>query len=308
MKRAGTLARRTRRFLGVNLPFSDRPRQNPAAAENLRSHPADSLRGRPLQRAGHPDRRDLCLQRRAHLRRKLQYSRHIGYLHVHGRSSRPPHLNRPEHLHHRDTRRPEKASADLPAAQRKAAGRRASLPEKAAGPLQRQRAEGERSTERRHAARPLRTTAKAENPGRTRHQSLHYFRTASRQLHRQRAARRLRSDALAGAAFGGEEPPPGPVMAGVFEGAGHWRLDFIDGGVLVNCSYLSPNQESYKLDFKNNRTAVIINTKPKPLVLTLRADGTMVGPGPLRSTESLPAVHQADQTPTPAADTRTSTE
>jgi hypothetical protein len=81
---------------------------------------------------------------------------------------------------------------------------------------------------------------------------------------------------------GGEAgPSAGPVMAGVFEGAGHWRLDFIDGGVLVNCSYLSPNQESYKLDFKNSRTAVIVNTKPKPLVLTLRADGTMVAPGPV---------------------------
>ena len=32
----------------------------------------------------------------------------------------------------------------------------------------------------------------------------------------------------------------GPVMAGVFEGPGHWRLDFIDGGVLVNCSDLAP--------------------------------------------------------------------
>jgi hypothetical protein len=36
---------------------------------------------------------------------------------------------------------------------------------------------------------------------------------------------------------------PGPNMAGVFEGAGHWRLDFIDEGVLVNCAELSPNQE-----------------------------------------------------------------
>jgi hypothetical protein len=78
-----------------------------------------------------------------------------------------------------------------------------------------------------------------------------------------------------------KEPPPGPTMAGVFEGAGHWRLDFIDGGVLVNCSFLSPNQENYTLDFKNNRTSIIIDTTPKPLNLTLRADGTIVGPGPV---------------------------
>jgi hypothetical protein len=78
-----------------------------------------------------------------------------------------------------------------------------------------------------------------------------------------------------------KEPAPGPTMAGVFEGAGKWRLDFIDGGVLVNCSFLSPNQEGYNIEFKNNRTAIIIATKPKPLNLTLKADGTITGPGPV---------------------------
>ncbi len=33
-------------------------------------------------------------------------------------------------------------------------------------------------------------------------------------------------------------PASGPTMAGVFVGPGNWRLDFIDGGVLVNCSFL----------------------------------------------------------------------
>lgn len=73
----------------------------------------------------------------------------------------------------------------------------------------------------------------------------------------------------------------GPNMAGVFQGAGNWRLDFIDGGVLVNCSFLSPDQHSYSIDFKNDRTALVIDTTPKPLVLTFKSDGTIVGPGPL---------------------------
>ena len=77
-----------------------------------------------------------------------------------------------------------------------------------------------------------------------------------------------------------QEPPSGPVMAGVFEGAGAWRLDFIDGGVLVNCSYLAPNQQNYKIDFKNNRTTITVDTTPKPLVLTLKPDGTIAAPGP----------------------------
>jgi hypothetical protein len=79
-----------------------------------------------------------------------------------------------------------------------------------------------------------------------------------------------------------KEPAPGPEIAGVFEGAGSWRLDFIDGGVLVNCGVLAPDQHSYTFDFKNNRAAIVIDTAPKPLVLTLGADGkTMTGPGPV---------------------------
>jgi hypothetical protein len=79
-----------------------------------------------------------------------------------------------------------------------------------------------------------------------------------------------------------KRPPPGPEIAGVFEGAGGWRLDFIDGGVLVNCSVLAPDQHSYTFDFKNNRAAIVIDTTPRPLVLTLGPDGTtMIGPGPV---------------------------
>ena len=77
-----------------------------------------------------------------------------------------------------------------------------------------------------------------------------------------------------------KQPPPGPNMAGVFEGSG-WRLDFIDGGVLVNCSSLSPNQESYNIKFEPNRTALIINTRPRPLNLTFHPDGIITGPGPV---------------------------
>ncbi len=83
------------------------------------------------------------------------------------------------------------------------------------------------------------------------------------------------------AAPASKAPAAGPVMAGVFQGAGSWRLDFIDGVVLVNCSSLSPNQEAYSLKFEGNRTALIINTRPRPLDLTFHPDGTITGPGPV---------------------------
>ena len=78
-----------------------------------------------------------------------------------------------------------------------------------------------------------------------------------------------------------KEPAPGPEMAGVFQGAGSWRLDFIDNGVLVNCSYLSPNQEAYSLAFRSTGPVLTINTSPKPLILNVHADGTITGPGPV---------------------------
>jgi hypothetical protein len=80
-----------------------------------------------------------------------------------------------------------------------------------------------------------------------------------------------------------KEPAPGPELAGVYEGPGKWRLDFVDGGVLVNCSFLSPDQHSYTINFKNNRAVLTVDTTPKPLVLTLGADGkTFTGPGPVQ--------------------------
>ncbi|MDP8988646.1 MAG: hypothetical protein M3N41_01015 [Acidobacteriota bacterium] len=78
-----------------------------------------------------------------------------------------------------------------------------------------------------------------------------------------------------------KESAPGPEIAGAYEGAGKWRIDFIDQGVLVNCSVLAPDQHAYTLDFKNNRATITIDTTPKPLVLTLNADGTIVGQGPV---------------------------
>ncbi len=114
-----------------------------------------------------------------------------------------------------------------------------------------------------------------------------------RQLNRCIAAGRLPASCTGNALLGGfsqmitsilpsvtdsSKPPAGPVMAGVYQGAGDWRLDFVDGGVLVNCSFLSPNEETYSLKFEAGRTALIINTKPAPLNLTFHADGTIVGP------------------------------
>ncbi len=73
-------------------------------------------------------------------------------------------------------------------------------------------------------------------------------------------------------------PNAGPNMAGVFQGADHWRLDFTSDGVLVNCASLSPNEETYSLSLANNRATLTVHTTPKPLVLRVNVDGTITGP------------------------------
>jgi hypothetical protein len=79
----------------------------------------------------------------------------------------------------------------------------------------------------------------------------------------------------------GKQRAPGPTMSGVFIGPGNWRIDFMHDGVLVNCAMLSPNEQTYAVKFENGRVLVVIDTTPKPLVLTLTADGNLVGPGPV---------------------------
>jgi len=76
-------------------------------------------------------------------------------------------------------------------------------------------------------------------------------------------------------------PTPGAEMAGVFQGAGGWRLDFIDGGVLVNCNGLSPNQESYSVSFASGHAVLTVATRPRPLVLTVHGDTITGSPGPV---------------------------
>ena len=78
-----------------------------------------------------------------------------------------------------------------------------------------------------------------------------------------------------------QEPAAGPQLAGVFQGPGNWRLDFTADGVLVSCSFLSPDERHYAFAFKNNQAFITIDTSPKPLYVAVKGDGTMTAPGPV---------------------------
>jgi hypothetical protein len=87
--------------------------------------------------------------------------------------------------------------------------------------------------------------------------------------------------------LGGEDevakagPDSGAEMDGVFVGAGGWRIDFVTDGVLVNCAGLSPDGHRYKINFRDGNVVVVLDTTPKPLMLTLHHDNTLTAPGPV---------------------------
>jgi hypothetical protein len=75
--------------------------------------------------------------------------------------------------------------------------------------------------------------------------------------------------------------PPGPNMSGAFAGSGSWRIEFDERSAMMNCAGLAPEQRSYSIVFKNNEAVVTIESTPKPVVLILKTDGTLVSAGPM---------------------------
>jgi hypothetical protein len=79
----------------------------------------------------------------------------------------------------------------------------------------------------------------------------------------------------------GKELPPGPHFSGNFVGSGEWRIEFDDRFTMTTCGGLDPAQQKYSLVLKNNTAVITIPSNPKEIVLTMRPDGTLVGPGPV---------------------------
>jgi hypothetical protein len=92
--------------------------------------------------------------------------------------------------------------------------------------------------------------------------------------------------------------PPGPDAAGNFEGAGRWRMEFDDRWAVVNCGTLVPEQHSYSVTVRNGQAVITINTEPKSIVLTVRADGRLAGSGPLTLAGHVVAGYSAGATTT----------
>src|SRR4029077_20862195 len=86
----------------------------------------------------------------------------------------------------------------------------------------------------------------------------------------------------------------GPQMAGAFEGKGDWRLEFVEASVLMTCAGLHPAQHTYSISLTNNRAVITIQSPPKPVVLTLNAEGLLTASGPIVVDGSLSAGSRRD--------------
>jgi len=73
------------------------------------------------------------------------------------------------------------------------------------------------------------------------------------------------------------EHPPGLYLTGVYKG-GNFTATFGQDGVSVSCRDLVPEGHSYTIQMNGNRAAVNIQAHPRPISLTFRADGALVGP------------------------------
>jgi hypothetical protein len=74
---------------------------------------------------------------------------------------------------------------------------------------------------------------------------------------------------------------PGLSLAGSYQGRGGWRIDFDENSAHTQCGTLSNTPRDYTVDIKNNLAVATIEGEPKPILLTLKSDGTLIGTGPL---------------------------
>ena len=66
-------------------------------------------------------------------------------------------------------------------------------------------------------------------------------------------------------------------LSGWFRGAGFYLL-FNDTAAVISCGTLVPDGHEYSVDLKGNQVVVRVDNSPKPIDLTLRSDGQLVGP------------------------------
>lgn len=98
-------------------------------------------------------------------------------------------------------------------------------------------------------------------------------------------------DELTGGLMGeidkGTAPPPGLRLSGNFSGSG-FGVSFDDRVATIYCGTLQPQPVVYQVA-RGSTIAVKLGINPKPVTVTLRPDGKLVGPGPVQVAGLVPA-------------------
>lgn len=83
-----------------------------------------------------------------------------------------------------------------------------------------------------------------------------------------------------------KEVPPGLRLNGIYPGQGGFGITLTPGSATdpgsaaVTCGKLVPEAHAYTVEVKNSQVVLTVQNEPMPLILTLRPDGTLAGPGP----------------------------
>ncbi len=83
------------------------------------------------------------------------------------------------------------------------------------------------------------------------------------------------------------EPSPGLRMSGNFSSPG-FSISFDDKIATVFCGGLDPVSAAYNVE-RGTQISVKVGVSPKPIIATLKADGQLVGPGPVQVAGVVPA-------------------
>ena len=95
-----------------------------------------------------------------------------------------------------------------------------------------------------------------------------------------KSAMGLVNGVLPGLAALKEEPVRGLRLAGIYPGTNNFQLRFQSDIVGLTCSDLVFAGYPYSVNVDGPQVSVTVMTAPKPIVLSLRPDGKLVGPGP----------------------------
>jgi hypothetical protein len=71
----------------------------------------------------------------------------------------------------------------------------------------------------------------------------------------------------------------GLFLTGTYKGAGTFKVSFGEDGASIVCKDFEPEGHRYHVEINGNRAVVRVEAEPRPILLSVKPDGTLMGPG-----------------------------